>query len=363
MAVQYTPQGVAYQNNPDFRGYLSAQGGQYADLLNYVGGADGNNAYTLNTDKLGSQTNASQLNQMIKDAYSNYSMGTNINQGVNYQAPSSGGGGNASGLSGTAQSQMLQALGTSYDVPIQNYQTQLGNIPSQYNTDVANTLGLYGSQQTANADQTQNQLNIYGQQEANTTAQQQLSLAQLAENIRSQNTGYQNQLAERGAGSSSAAGMAQYALGKQQAQESAGINLQANTNNALIQQQMNAATTSGQDYSKILNQQQQGALTGLLNNYKNQMYSLQNSLAQSQGGEARDAIYYTKQALDNDMLSKLNNLNSNIGNAGTAFSQAQNTAQSNISSQVTPNIATKPDAVMTPQIGSFSPNLNNNPVL
>jgi len=344
MAIQYTPQGLAYQGNPDFRGYLSAQGGKYNGLLDYVGGADGNNAYTLNTGKIGQQGNANDINQMIKDAYSNYSMGTNINQGVNYQAPSTGGAtGNASGLDNTAQSEMLKALGVSYDVPIQNYQTQLGNIPSQYNTDVNNTLGLYGAQQTANADQTQSQLNIYGQQQANTNAQKQYSLSQLADSIRSQNTGYQNQLAEHGAGSTSASDMAKFGLGRQQAMQTEGTNLQANTSNALVQQQMNAASTYGKDYSKILDQQQQGALTGLLNSYKSQMYSLQNNLAQAGGGEARDSIYYTKQALDNDMLSKLNNLNSNIGNYGTAFSQAQNTAQSNINSQVTPNIATQPN--------------------
>ena len=353
--TQYTPAGLAYSGNPDFRGYIAAQGGDIGSLDQFIGGAQGNNPYTLNPS-----ANPAQQ-QQIKDAYTNFQAGTNINSAVNYnpntgQTNSSGTTGTSSptGLDSTATNQLLQGIKTSYDTSIGSYQNQLQNtLPQNYTTDVGNLQNYANLQSKSNYDTTQGQLNTFGQQQANTTASQNLSLAQLADSIRSQNQGFQNQLGIAGAGSSSAVGMGEYALGRQKAMGQSSINLNAAENNAVIQQQINAAIATGQDVQGVLKAQTQQSLQSITEQYQQNVANLNNQLAQATGSEARDLIYYTKKQLDANTISQLNNLNSNVANYNQVYNDTVAKGQAT-GANVNYATATGPQA----SIGLPQPNFN-----
>jgi len=321
--IQTSPSGMTYSGNQDFRGYLAANAPQYLD---FVGKGATNNDYTsfgvnqgaLNQYASKNGTDAGTVNQNVQALYDQYnSYGKGGSMGASGGGTSTGVTGTVSptGLDTTATNQLIQGIKGSYDTSIASYQNQLQNtLPQNYTTDVANLQNYSNAQSKLNSDTTQGQLNTFGQQQANTTASQNLSLAQLADSIRSQNQGFQNQLGIAGAGSSSAVGMGEYALGRQKAMGQSSINLNAAENNAVIQQQINAAIAQGQDVQGVLKAQTSQSLQSLTEQYQQNVANLNNQLAQASGSEARDLIYYTKKQLDTTTLAQLNNLNSNVSN-------------------------------------------------
>ena len=320
--IRYTPAGLAYTGNADFRGYVAAQGGDIASLDNFIGGSDANNPYTVNP----SASPAEQ--QKIKDAYSNFQQNVNMNPAVNYN-PNAGTtdtavtSGTSTGLSPLASAQLSSAIKASYTNPIKSYINELMvTDPQNYGVEVSNANALASVYSQQGADKSQGIINTYAQQQAGNTASQKLSLAQLADSIRGQNQGFQNSLGNTGAGSSSAVEMGEYAFGKQQAKEQSAINLNTAVNNQNLQAQINAELQNGIDVQNVLAIQKKQSLQSIFENYQKNFIGLSNSLSSAIGQQARDQIYYTKTALDQDTLNQLNNLDQNISTANTAYQNA-----------------------------------------
>ena len=87
-----------YVGNDDFRGhlnYLGQQGDNYANAwLNYVGGAEGANPYTVNRDRLDNDVKLAP-NQMYGYGSSDRALGALSDYYYNYTNPGSGGGGSS----------------------------------------------------------------------------------------------------------------------------------------------------------------------------------------------------------------------------------------------------------------------------
>ncbi len=244
----------------------------------------------------------------------------NPNAGTTDTAVTSG---TSTGLSPLASAQLSSAIKASYANPIKSYINELMvTDPQNYGVDVSNANALASAYSQQAADQTQGTINTYAQQQAGNTASQKLSLAQLADSIRGQNQGFQNSLGNTGAGSSSAVQMGEYAFGKQQATQQSAINLNTAVNNQNLQAQINAALQNGIDVQNVLAIQKKQSLQSIFENYQKNFTALSNSLSSAIGQQARDQIYYTKTALDQDTLNLLNNLDQNISTANTAYQNA-----------------------------------------
>jgi len=248
--------------------------------------------------------------------------------------------GTSTGLDPLATAQLSEAIKTTYSNPIKNYINQLMvSGPANYAQNVGDTNAYYSALSQQSADTTQGQVNVLGQQQAGNTALKQLSLAQLADSIRGQNQGFQNALGNTGAGSSSAVQMGEYAYGKEQAKEQSSINLNTAVNNQNLQAQIDADLKNGVDVQQVIGTQKKQTLDNITQTYQNNIINLQNQLSTAVGSQARDQIYYTKQALDATTLADLQSLNDNVNAATTAYTNSINSGN-----QVTANapMATAP---------------------
>lgn len=229
---------------------------------------------------------------------------------------------------------------------------------SSIGTD-ANGLGVTGSAAdqsatvNAQADAQDNTLKTGINQTEN---QQQLSLAELAAQIRGQHAGLDAQLGAVGAGSSSAEGQGETALEQEQ-----------NTNAANIDQQGTAAITNANSQIQGVGEVQQANLksiqdwkntqiTQIQNNYAIMMQNLNTAVSTAQGEEkARLAEFgqtLTNAALQS--LTAINNTNS------TAVSTALNQGTTAQATQQTAPVATNLPTITTSPISPFQPSTTGN---
>ena len=181
-----------------------------------------------------------------------------------------------------------------------------GNAAAQ-NAAITNTGAQEGTFQTqANAQNATLGNAINSQQN-----QQQLSLAELADQIRGQHQGLMAQLGATGAGSSSASGLGDVALAHEQNTNRANIDQQANagiTNAQTQEAGVNAVLKSNTDTLEVAKQNQ---LNTISNNYAQLMSQLQVALQTAQGEEKRALGLYGQQ-LTSSALQSLSDLDNSI---------------------------------------------------
>jgi hypothetical protein len=188
------------------------------------------------------------------------------------------------------------------------------------NTTNTNTAAQGATYQTqANAQDATLQNAIGSQQN-----QQQLSLSELADQIRGQNQGLQAQLGAVGAGSSSASGLGQQALAHEQNTQTANIDQQANSNISGAQTQeagVNAVLQSNLGQLQTYKQNQ-------INQITNQYAQLQSQLAtalQTAQGEEKARLAEFGQSLTGSAIQSLTNLNSQINSQAQSLVNQGNT--------------------------------------
>lgn len=154
--------------------------------------------------------------------------------------------------------------------------------------------------------------------------QQQLSLSELADQIRGQNQGLQAQLGSVGAGSSSANGLGQQALAHEQNTQTANIDQQANSNISGAQTQEQGVNAVLSANLNQLNTYKQNQINQITNQYAQLMQQLQTSLQTAQGEEkARLAEF--GQSLTGSAVQSLTNLNNQIQSQANSLVAQGNT--------------------------------------
>jgi len=182
--------------------------------------------------------------------------------------------------------------------------------------------------------------------------QQQLSLAELADQIRGQHSGLQAQLGAVGAGNSSAQGLGDVALAHEQNTNAANVDQQANANISGAQTQEAGVNAVLGANIKQLDLAKQNQINTITTNYAQLMQQLQVSLQTAQGEEkARLAEF--GQNLTASAIQSLTAVNNSIqNNANALLTQG---AQGATGLQNIPT-AQAVNPIVTPQVSPFSPN-------
>jgi hypothetical protein len=265
---------------------------------------------------------------------------------------STGGGAITSGGSSTNpyninQPQLLAGLQQEYGSTIANAQAQVPEY-QQIEQNMQNNAVTQAQQQTQDENNNYTAANnAYNTQNQATQSQQQLSLAELADQIHGQNTGLINQLGTLGAGSSSAVGTGQNALAKVQ-----------NTDRANIQQQAGAGTAEIQAAQQSLLQQHQSNLDQIQQYKTNQLANIvgtygpliQNVETQigTASGEERARLAEYDVTLQQQAGTALQQLDSDISNLTNATVAKSNEALSNLT------VNPAPTAVSVPTVSPFN---------
>jgi hypothetical protein len=157
--------------------------------------------------------------------------------------------------------------------------------------------------------------------------QQQLSLAELADQIRGQHQGLQAQLGAAGAGSSSAVGQGEAALANEQNTQRANINQQGNANITNAQTQIAGIDAVTQANFNQLEVAKKNQLQQIANNYASLLTQLSTALQTAQGEQKARLASYGQQ-LSASALDNLSSLDSQIkGHAQTLINQGVQGAQ------------------------------------
>lgn len=213
------------------------------------------------------------------------------------------------------------------------------------NTNTAAQGATYQTQANAQDATLQNAI---GSQES----QQNLSLAELANQMRGQNQGLQAQLGSVGAGSSSAGLAGQQALAQEQNTNQANIDQQANSNITGAQTQEAGVNAVLQANLSQLNTYKQNQINQITNQYAQLQQQLATALQTAQGEEkARLAEF--GQNLTGTAIQSLTNLNSQINSQAQSLINQGNTSATNLQ-----NIPTA-QAVNPIQTQNLSPFVNN----
>jgi hypothetical protein len=241
----------------------------------------------------------------------------------------------------------LQGIQQEYGATIANAQRQVPYYEGLMNTLQGNTTAQ-AAQQTGDENNNFTAANnAYNTQNQATQSQQQLSLAELADQIHGQNQGLTNQLGTLGAGSSSAVGTGQNALAKVQNTDRANIQQQAGAGTAEINAAQQSLLTQHQSNLDQIQQYKTNQLNNILGTYTPLIQNINASMAQAQGEEkARLAIYgqnLTQQA--GAALQKLDGDVSSLTNASVRQVQENLTPE-------TVNAA--PSAVGVPTVSPFN---------
>lgn len=181
--------------------------------------------------------------------------------------------------------------------------------------------------------------------------QQALSLAELADQIRSANQGWQAQLGAQGAGFSSAAPMGQFGLAKEQNLNRANVQQQtANTINPL-RTEIEANNQNLTQYQNNINAWKQQQIDSVMKNYATIQSQLEQAITQAQGEEkARLGMFGV--ALQNAAGSALTQIDTAVSNA-LANNRVDYSAGS---AQFQPNAqAGAPAAITSPAVSPFQP--------
>lgn len=357
--TEQTNQGaLSYSGNPDFRGYVAAN---QPGLLGLVGNAptsgsafnvgNGINPTALVNYSKQNNVSANDVVASINNLYNNYS--TLSKSGVAGSTTGTGGtGGSGSGSSSSSLNQPLytQGIQQEYGATIGNAPTaqniltqQEGTAEQQYNDSAQTAIANANQQNAGNQAFLQNQ-------EDTTKAGQNLSLTELASQIRAQHQGLQAQLGSTGAGSSSAAELGDEGLAQEQNTSRANIQQQAGGNISSLETQkagQNADTsTIVQGYQKTAADQ----VATVKANYAQLMNQLATSLQQAQGEEKARLAEFGQNLTDA--------ANQALGNIETQLSQNTNSLLTQGASVLNATALPTPTAVNpvnAPQVSPFSP--------
>jgi len=347
-----TPGGnLPYVGNADYRGYLNylATSGGDSNAQSLIG-SNGGLGYVNNQGQVTGTTDPNLINEN-KNAYSQYQNLT----GTATAATSTAGSGNASGLSNTGNSQMLDAITQGAQNNLNNLYGQQDTAVANYGVDTSNAAKYYSDESKQAADTTQGNVNYYGQQNANTAASQQLSLAQLADQIRSGNQSFQNSLGNMGAGSSSAVQMGEYAFGRQKAMAQSAINLNAAEQTALINKQIDSAIMQGQDAQQIVSDQKTQGLQTIKEKLQTDLANIDNAISTATTQQARDILFYTRKDLVGTALDQLSNLDQTITNSKQYLTNALSQGTTNANSYAMTASPTQPQAAEQLPTPNFNP--------
>lgn len=239
----------------------------------------------------------------------------------------SGGGGGGTGTAGGAVAAAAPPNPLIAQGIQQEYGTAINAGNALYGQNEANlpvntaALGNYtNAQENAARQQTQGQLDVYGQQAAGVRGQQNLSLAELLDQIRGQHQGLQAQLGAVGAGASSASQLGDIALGKEQGIQTANINQQAGANIANINAQSEAVQKNLEPYLTTIEAYKQQQLNQINQAYQQVKTQLQQALGSAQGEEKFRLGLYA-QGLAQTAGQALSDLNSQVTQAKAQVSQ------------------------------------------
>lgn len=237
----------------------------------------------------------------------------------------------------------------------QEYGSQLAAAPTtanEYQQALNTAIGGYtggaaaqGAQQQAQAN---SQLGQIGTQENVTRAQQNLSLSELAAQIRAQNQGLGAQLGAVGAGSSSAVDMGERGLAQEQNTNRANIQQQAAGNISNLESQKTGVNAVLAANLAAIDQWKQTQIATVQANYAQLMTNL-NTAVETAQGEEKARLAEFGQSLTGSALQSLSNIN-NITSSAVGNLMSQNTAAQ-------PNLTNVPQAqaVNPISVGTISP--------
>ncbi len=267
-----------------------------------------------------------------------------------------------------AQSQSAPTSSASTSSSGINSPEYLAGLQNEYGSTIANAeqqipfyQGVMGQQQQTVSNQANQQtgdennnyqagFNSYETQKGANTAQQHLSLAELADQIHGQNQALTNQLGTVGAGSSSALGAGQNALAHVQNTQRASIQQQTGNNNAIIganEQQLAAQHQSNLDQ---ISQYKTNTLNNIVSYYTPLIQNAQTSMHTALGEEQRLAAMYNLNAVTQQATSALASLDTSV-KALTQRSLDSLSAPENLSKET---VAAAPQAVGVQSVSPFN---------
>jgi hypothetical protein len=252
--------------------------------------------------------------------------------------PSSGSSSNPYNIN---QPQLLAGLQQEYGSTIANAEQQVPEYTAIENNMSANA-NTQAAQQTSDENNNFTAANnAYNTQNQATQSQQQLSLAELADQIHGQNQGLTNQLGTMGAGSSSAVGTGQQALAKVQNTDRANIQEQAGAGTEEIQAAQQSLLTQHQSNLDQIQQYKTNQLANIASTYGPLIQNVETQIGTASGEErARLAEYdVTLQQQAGTALQQLDQTISQLTNATVAKS---NEALSNLTVNAAPTAVTAP---------------------
>lgn len=262
---------------------------------------------------------------------------------------------NIYGMNPQAQQAYQNAIEQQYGGAIQGYTGEKANAQAANPINLQDVQNVFDLQKNQAQNQADNQINTYNTQKSGIQSQQQLSLAQLADMIRGQHQGLQAQLGATGAGSSSALGMGDYALARQQNQNAAAINTQAGGNVANVNAQIQQVQNTLDPYLQSLEGQKQQQLHNIMSNYNDLMSRLESSIGQAQGEEkARLAMF--GQTLSQAAADSLAALNNGVAQQKQAYMDSITNAKNSAPTYQAPALKEAPAPITAPNISPFQVN-------
>lgn len=252
------------------------------------------------------------------------------------------------GLSGTSLNapEYIQGIQQEYGATI-NAAPQSAQILGQQEGTAEKTYNDAAATAIANAQQQNSGNQAVLQNQIGTTKQgQNLSLTELASQIRAQHQGLGAQLGASGAGSSSAALLGDQGLAQEQNTQRANIQQQAGGNISNLETQQGAQTadtnTLVQGYQKTASDQ----VATVQSNYAQLMKQLQTSLDQAQGEEKARLAEFGQTLTDaaNTSLSNIesqlqNNTNGLLTSGATSLAQGSLPTVTNVAPITSPQVS------------------------
>lgn len=250
------------------------------------------------------------------------------------------------------QAGYLAGIQQQYNSAIQGGSNLIGQNQANLPINQANLNNYTLAQENAARATNQNQVNTYNTQKQGVQNQQNLSLANLADQIRGQNQGLQAQLGAVGAGNSSAVGQGQLALAHEQNANRANIQQQTGANVANIDALIQQTQSTLDPYLATLQAYKQQQSDQILQNYNTLQTQLEQSIGTAQGEEkARLAMF--GQQLQDSAGAALTQLDQQIGEATKQFASQQQQNFQGPQYQA-PTLAAAPPAITSPRVSPFS---------
>lgn len=251
------------------------------------------------------------------------------------------------GVGGNNNSAALQQLMQAYDQNIGMYQNDANTLQGYQGADTSNVNKQYNDQSNTYNDQYNSGMQGLQQQTKTLNDDYTRSLQQLGNNIRNQYQGEINALGTGGAGDSSAAQMAAYALAQEQNLNRGYMNTDLNNQLGQIGIQTNSLHNAYKDEVSQLQDQYQSALADIAKTYGSQLQQINHNIQATQAEKASANAYLGQWA-----GQQLQNLDSNI----MSQAQATNAKYAGLANQPAQSLSYQPDfkatAITTPQVSA-----------